>query len=113
MSITPYELREKVTAFVLGRDDRIIELCKYVTLEMAKAQMPEFELSWNPIYTHNMKTGQEAFMLYGKNGEHKIALLEDRLYNYMKEKYLKQLEKEPNRYVYDFQWAKDYLKDNE
>ena len=108
-----YELREKVTAFVLDRDDRIVELCKYVTFAMAKAKMPEFQLSWNPIYTHNPETGQEVFMLYGKKGEHKIALLEDKLYNYMKEKYLKLLEKEPNRYVYDFQWAQDYLKDNE
>lgn len=64
-----YELREKVTAFVLGRDDRIIELCKYITCVIAMEQMPDLELSWNPIYTHNPETRQEAFMLYGENGE--------------------------------------------
>lgn len=107
-----YELREKVSAFVLGRDDRIIELCKYVTYAMVKAQLPGLELSWNPIYTHNPESGQEVFMLYGKNREHKIALLEEKIYNYMKDKYQKLLDKEPNRYVYNFDWAKDYLKDN-
>ena len=108
-----YELREKVSAFVLGRDDRIIELCKYVIFVMAIAQMPGFELSWNPIYTHNPDTGREAVMLYGKNGEQKMALLEEKLYQYMKEKYLKLLDQEDNRYVYDFAWAKNYLNDNE
>ena len=107
-----YELREKVSAFSLGRDDRIIELCKYVAYAMAKEKMPGLELSWNPLYTHNPETGQEAFMLYGKKGEHKIALLEEKLYNYMEEKYLRLLDQEPNRYVYDFDWAKDCLKDN-
>lgn len=107
-----YELREKVSAFVLGRDDRIIELCKYVTFVMANAQMPGFEPSWNPIFTHSPETGQEAFMLYGKKGEKKIALLEEKLYNYMREKYMKLLDNEPNQYVYDFNWAKDFLKDN-
>ncbi len=104
-----YELREKLSSVILGRDDRIIELCKYVTFVLAKAQMPGFELSWNPVFTYNPETGQEAFMLYGKKGEHKVALLEEKLYNYMEEKYLKLLEQEPNRYVYDFAWAKNYL----
>ena len=51
-------------------------------------------------------------MLYGKNGEQKMALLEDKLYDYMNEKYLKQLDKETNRYVYDFNWAKSFLSGN-
>ena len=107
-----YELREKVSAFSLERDDRIIELCKYVAYAMALEKMPGLELSWNPIYTHNPETRQEAVMLYGKNGEQKMALLEDMLYDYMKEKYLEQLDKETNRYVYDFNWAKSFLNDN-
>ena len=107
-----YELREKVSAFSLERDDRIIELCKYVAYAMALEKMPGLELSWNPIYTHNPETRQEAVMLYGKNGEQKMALLEDKLYDYMKEKYLEQLDKETNRYVYDFNWAKSFLNDN-
>ena len=32
--------------------------------------------------------------------------------DYMKEKYLKLLDKETNRYVYDFNWAKNFLNDN-
>lgn len=104
-----HELREKVLAFSLGKDDRVVELCKVVTWEIAKNELPDFQLSWNPIYARNPETGQEAFLLFGENGEEKIAVMEDKLYNAIEHEYKERLDNEEGRYVYDFEWAKQFI----
>ncbi len=102
-----FELREKVTAFALGRDDRIIELCKLAGAMMALMQLPDFQFSCNPIYIQNPETGEELFMLYGTKGEQKYIKLDEQLYKAMKTEYLERIDNEENRYVYDFDCAKE------
>ena len=104
-----HELREKVLAFSLGKDDRVVELCKVVTWEIAKKELPDFKLSWNPIYTRNPETGQETFLLFGENGEEKVALMDDMLYNSVEQKLKDRLECDDSTYIYDFEWAEDFL----
>lgn len=106
------ELREKVLAFSLGRDDRILELCKYVTCEMAITQKPRLELQCNPIYTRNYESESESFVIIPKNGEKEIALLDERLYNEIWQKYSSTLEQDKDNYIYDYSWAKRFLKDS-
>lgn len=100
-----YELREKVLAFSLGRDDRIIELCKCFVADMAQKKIPDFKLSGAPIYTHSPETGQEAFLLLVENGEEKIAVIDDLLYDAVEQTYQKYHDRDHSKYVYDYAWA--------
>ena len=59
------ELREKVAALEAGRDDRVIEICKYFLKYEASQQHPEFETR-NLFYTY--ADGKEIVFLYDING---------------------------------------------
>ncbi len=106
-----YELREKVLAFSLGRDDRIIELCKCFAADMARKQIPDFRLACAPVYIHSPEAGQEAFHLFGENGEEMIAVLDDLVYNTVEIEFRETLKKTENQYRFDFDWAQHFVED--
>ena len=103
------ELRQKVTAFVMNRDDRVVELCKFWCAISLPQHFPDFELLCDPIYTANLETGEEAIFLYGKKGEKQYVPLTDELLQSMCqlfEDYSK--EKDRKRFIYNFAWAKEF-----
>ena len=71
--------------------------------------MPDLKLACNPIYMHNSESGQEAFLLFGENGEEKIAVMDDMLYNAIEQEFSKKIDDAESRYVYDYEWAKEYI----
>ncbi len=104
------ELRQKLTAFVLGRDDRIIELCKFCCYVFLIQQEPYFKLARDPVYAANSETKEEAVLFYGDNGEEKYTPIGDDLVNAMKHLFEdKATDEDKNRYVYDFAWAEDFV----
>ena len=106
------ELREKVSVFVRGRDDRIIEIYKFMIYTVAMIEIPDLQLVCNPIYSYNLETGEEYIVLLCKSGEQKIAMIEDAVYNGLKESYAVKLEMETEYFIYDFVWAEAFLKES-
>ena len=103
------ELRQKLTAFFLGRDDRIIELCKYCCYVFLMRQEPDFKLAWDPVYAANSETKEEAVLFYGENGEEKYTPIGDDLVNAMTKLFEdKATDEDKNRYIYDFAWAEEF-----
>ncbi len=104
------ELRQKVTAFVMGRDDRVIELCKYAAVGFIFQQEPDFPLLGDPVYAANPETGEEFVFLYGEEGEEKCLPLTEELIGIFAEVFeAKATEEDAGRYVYDFDWADEFL----
>jgi len=98
------ELREKVAALEAGRDDRVIEICKYFLKFEASQQHPEFETR-NLFYTY--ADGKEIVFLYDINGKDMSCYLDPKLYDMMEERFSERLlEFKDNDYaIYDAQWA--------
>ena len=98
------ELREKVAALEAGRDDRVIEICKYFLKYEASQQHPEFETR-NLFYTY--ADGKEIVFLYDINGKDMSCYLDPKLYDMMEERFSERLlEFKDNDYaIYDAQWA--------
>ena len=98
------ELREKVAALEAGRDDRVIEICKYFLKFEASQQHPEFETG-NLFYTY--ADGKEIVFLYDINGKDMSCYLDSKLYDMMEERFSERLlEFKDNDYaIYDARWA--------
>lgn len=108
------ELRQKVMAFYLGRDDRVIELCRYICYMVLLEQCPDFEPVGESFYAINPDTNEEAVFFYGKDGEQKCVPLQEDIIQDMTGLFKETAtEEDRNRYVYDFAWAEDFFADEE
>ncbi|MBQ6075950.1 MAG: zinc-ribbon domain-containing protein [Lachnospiraceae bacterium] len=98
------ELREKVACLEKGRDDRVIELCKVFMTVQLMEQTPDFSV--NKVF-YTLAGNKEVVFFYDvkKNAMH--AILDDRLYDILKEQFQDKLDAaEQTGYpVYDFDWA--------
>ncbi len=93
----------------MGRDDRVIELCKFWCYVSLLQQFPQFELECDPIYTANPETKEEAVFLYGKNGEEKLAPLSDEMIQAIGSLFGEKAKAaDKQRYIYDFKWAESF-----
>lgn len=111
------ELSEKVTALECGRDDRIIEICKYVSLALGvQKSIPDFELK-RALYYQNTDSGQEQFSFYGTKGEHFISPFDDNLetlYEKLSHFCTPILDREySTHYIFDYAWAEEFLAEHE
>ena len=105
-----HELREKMMAFVMGRDDRILELYKYIAKSQLLAQSPNFVLTRDPIYAGRVETGDEAITFCGKGGRNEIAPLDEQFYRSLHTGFSGQIQAETGRYVYDSAWAEEFAR---
>ena len=105
-------LAEKATALEHGRDDRIIELCKYFCFTVfLQRDHPDLLLD-RAIYAFNEEKKIDYCSFYGKNGEHLIAPFDEtltKLYNSLCQIFLPAVNDEcKGQYVFDYKWAEDF-----
>ena len=105
-----HELREKMMAFVMGRDDRILEIYKYIAKTQFLLQSPGFVLTREPVYAGSIETGDEAVTFFGQGGRNEIAPLDERFYRSLHTEFSGRIQAEPRRYVYDSAWAEDFAR---
>lgn len=102
-------LKEKVSCLEIGRDDRIVELCKVFTVYNLLAQKPDFAFR-NAFYT--AISGKEIIYIYDEDGDFLCSDLSDKAYDYIKDLYLKSdyATKFNNNYaIVDYAWAEEVL----
>lgn len=104
------ELREKAAAFLAGKDDRVIEICKTFIKYQLLGENADFQFR-NAFYTYI--DGKDIVFLYDINGKELSCYLDPTLYSKMKEAYSKPLGKLKENYgVYDSEWAEAFWMDN-
>ena len=103
-----HELREKTMAFVMGRDDRILELYKYLARSQFLLQYPDFILTREPFYAGSPDTGAEVITFYGKGKRHQLAPLDESYYQFLRHEFAGRISTGPRCYVYDSAWAKAF-----
>ena len=98
------QLREKVSALEMGRDDRILELLKWQLVQNLLKQLPDFKLR-EVLYLYLEE--KEAFHFYSVDGRYLCGELVEEQYEYLKGKFqqqLKELDDLPYPEV-DYLWA--------
>ena len=100
-----HELREKLMAFVMGRDDRILEIYKYIAKSQFQSQNPGFVLAREPFYAGSTETGDEVITFYGLGGKNQLIPLDEAYYQLLRHEFSGRISMEPKRYVYDSAWA--------
>lgn len=100
-----HELREKVMAFVMGRDDRVLEIYKFIAKTQFLLQYPDFVLAREPFYAGSTETGDEVITFYGAGGKHQLIPLDENYYQLLRHEFSGRISMEPKRYVYDSDWA--------
>ena len=105
-------LAETVTALEYGRDDRLIELCKWIVFNTyLLPQQPDMELD-KALYAYSDEKKMDFISFYGKNGEHLIAIFDENLekmYSGLKDIFLPAIEEEcADRLIFDYDWAGDF-----
>ena len=105
-----HELREKTMAFVMGRDDRILEIYKYIAKSQFLMQYPDFVLTREPVYAGSVETGDEAITFCGSNRRNQIAPLDENFYRSLHTEFSSRIQAETGRYVYDSAWAEQFAK---
>ncbi|MBQ9663001.1 MAG: CpXC domain-containing protein [Oscillospiraceae bacterium] len=105
-----HEMREKTMTFVMGRDDRILEIYKYIAKAQFLLQSPDFVLTREPFYAGSAETGDEVVTFLGKGGKRELAPLDESYYQFLHTEFAGQIQAEAGRYVYDSAWAKEFAK---
>ncbi len=99
-----YHLREKVCCLEAERDDRVVELCKFILGCDLQEQYPDFKLKDAFYYYWN---GKERLLFYSTEGKELQAEFDDEIYNkgisFFEDGLLK-LSDEPYQII-DEQWA--------
>ena len=103
-----HELREKLMAFVMGRDDRILEIYKFIAKSQFQSQDPGFVLSREPFYAGSTETGDEVITFHGRGGKNQLIPLDEACYQLLRHEFSGRISMEPKRYVYDSEWAADF-----
>ena len=103
-----HELREKLMAFVMGRDDRILEIYKYIAKSQFQSQNPGFVLAREPFYAGSTETGDEVITFHGRGGKNQLIPLDEAYYQLLRHEFSARISMEPKRYVYDSAWADSF-----
>ena len=103
-----HELREKLMAFVMGRDDRVLEIYKHIAKSQFQSQYPDFVLSREPFYAGSIETGDEVITFHGNGGKIQLIRLDEAYYRLLSNEFSSRIGAEPKRYVYDSDWAADF-----
>ena len=103
-----HELREKLMAFVMGRDDRILEIYKYIAKSQFQSQNPGFILTREPFYAGSTETGDEVITFHGRGGKNQLIPLDESYYQLLLHEFSARISMEPKRYVYDSAWADSF-----
>ena len=103
-----HELREKVMAFVMGRDDRILEIYKYIAKSQFLLQFPDFILTREPFYAGSTETGDEVITFLGRGGRQDLIPLDESYYQFLSRQFSGRISTGPRRYVYDSVWASGF-----
>lgn len=82
------QLREKISALEAGRDDRVLELLKWLLVQNLQQQMPDFKLR-EVLYLY--LDGEEAFHFFSTDGRALHTPLEQQQYDFVAEKFAPQL----------------------
>jgi len=102
-------LKEKVSCLERGRDDRVIEMCKFFILGNLLSQTPDFVFR-NAFYT--IFSGKEMIYLYDVEGNFQCCELQDEVYDYIKDLYFSSPYPEQfddNYAIVDLDWAEATL----
>lgn len=105
-----HELREKLMAFVMGRDDRILEIYKCIAKAQFSLQSPEFRMSREPLYAGSTDTGDEVISFYGEDGRRELVPLDEAYYQMLHQEYASRICQESGRYIYDSAWAETFAR---
>ena len=106
-------LSEKVTALEFGKDDRIVEICKYLCFVVfLQPQKPDFKLK-RALYRADLEKNEDFFSFYGEAGEHMISPFDEpltKLYNSAERLCLPAIMEEcKGQYVFDYAWAENFV----
>ena len=94
-----------VMAFVMGRDDRILEIYKHIAKSQFQSQNPGFVLAREPFYAGSTETGDEVITFYSLGGKNQLIPLDEAYYQLLRHEFSGRISMEPKRYVYDSAWA--------
>ncbi len=104
-------LGEKVSIIENGRDDKLIELCKWFYWAQLTESYPEFNCQHEYYYVD--KNGIEYVDFISDNGKHMHCQLLEQTYSLFSEKYSNLLEQEEKlKCEFDRNWANSFLLDS-
>lgn len=106
-------LSEKVTALEFGKDDRIVEICKYLCFTVfIRPKKPDFKLK-RAVYRADLDKNEDFFSFYGEAGEHMISPFDEpltKLYDAATRTFLPAIiEACKNQYIFDYAWAESFI----
>ncbi len=102
-------LKEKVACLELGRDDRVIELCKAYVVSDVKVADADFK-AYAARYT--VQDGAEYLCLFGEGDGYRFVPLSEDTYSYVKELYYSSTHDDSfdlNYSIVDYAWAEGML----
>ncbi len=106
-----YDLIEKIKIFDCNLDDRIMEICKVYYISNLADSNSGFKFK-NIYFDYDIATDNKFFVFIDYNGETLSYNISMKVYNFIRDKYLKQLEyKENNSFkAIDREWADEIIK---
>ncbi len=104
------DLAEKVIALQNGRDDRIVEMCKFWTLIKFAKQLPQFDL--DRLY-YSIENNREVII--GVNTDNAKAIVEfpKAIYQHFEKAFMDELPRESAKDgIYDIEWADGFVREH-
>lgn len=109
---SPLDLREKISIFDAGLDDRIIEVAKYFYAGMVMKQYPEKQI--NEVYFGTDEKGNNILSFFDENGVFASAELGEELYDNTKKLFEEKLGNPVSEnFVYDVNWVRSLFGEND
>lgn len=102
---TQADLREKVAVFHAGLDDRVTEIVK----QFALAQWAGSLAGSDPEEMYYLPDGDCTQIEFVIGGESSFVGVSPEGYRFLEERFREQLEREPEAYIIDRVWAKEFL----
>jgi hypothetical protein len=102
------ELREKVACLEAGKDDRVVELCKFFLSAQLMEQQPDYNFR-NAFYTFS--GGKNIVFFYDDKGKEMSCYLENQIYDLISDMFavpLSQMDNSPYMII-DQDWAADFF----
>lgn len=91
-----YDLIEKIKIFDCNLDDRIMEICKVYYISDLADSHPDFKLK-HIYFDYDIATDNKIIIFLDDKGEVLSYDMNMKVYNFVKDKYLKQIEEKDNR----------------
>ena len=101
------DLAEKVLALQNGRDDRIVEMCKYWHIIKLAIRLPQFEVV---RYYYDVEDGKEVIIGIDRNGCRETEGFPDKDYQLFDKAFGTLLPLDKGRHnIYDTEWADSFI----